>query len=118
MASEATPKRAEAVTPSPESAVSLPSHVAKLLQVERELRENERRLSAILAHSPNLVFLKDLNRRYLYVNQEFERVLHVSQEQIRGKTNDEIFPQQQAATFQAHDLQVLQAGVSMEFEEV
>jgi PAS domain S-box-containing protein len=118
MASEAIPKRAEAVTPSPESTVSLPSHVAKLLQVERELRENERRLSAILAHSPNLAFLKDLDLRYLYVNQEFERVLHVSQEQIRGKTDDEIFPQQQAATFQAHDLQVLQAGVSMEFEEV
>ena len=118
MGSELTRQRAQSVSPSPESAVSLRSHVAELLRIEKELRENERRLNAILAHSPNLAFLKDLDRRYLYVNREFERVLHVSQEQIQGKRDDEVFPPEQADAFQAHDLQVLQSGAPMEFEEV
>src|SRR5579872_434132 len=114
MGSKAVPKHAESVTLSPESTVS----VTDLLQVEKELRENERRLSALLAYSPNLAFLKDLDLRYLYVNEKFEKVLHVSQEQIRGKRDDELFPEEQAASFQTHDLQVLQAGVPMEFEGV
>jgi formate hydrogenlyase transcriptional activator len=117
MSPEATPKRTGSATPSPQSTVSLRSNVVEPTGVEKELRENEKRLSAILAHSPNPTFLKDLEFRYLYVNREFERVLHVSQQQIQGKKDDEVFPPEQAAFFQAHDLQVLQAGRPMEFEE-
>jgi formate hydrogenlyase transcriptional activator len=117
MSPEAAPKRTGSATSSPESTASLRSDVAEPTRVEKELRENEKRLSAILAHSPNPTFLKDLEFRYLYVNREFEKALHVSQQQIQGKRDDEVFPQEQAASFQAHDLQVLQAGLPMEFEE-
>src|SRR6202166_1221360 len=118
MGSEPAPKRTESAAASPESTAFLDSDVAEPMRAEKELRETEKRLDAILAHSPNPTFLKDLEGRYLYVNQEFVRALHVSQEQIRGKRDDEVFPQEQAASFQANDLQVLQAGLPMEFEEV
>jgi PAS domain S-box-containing protein len=65
-----------------------------------------------------LIFLKDTEGRYLLVNREFERALRVGQEQIKGKTDEEIFPPEQAAVFRANDLKVLRAGVAMEFEEI
>src|SRR5712672_4317567 len=117
MSPEAAPKRLGSATTSPESTASLRPDAVEATRVEKELRENEKRLSAILAHSPNPTFLKDLELRYLYVNREFEKVLHVSQQQIQGKRDDEVFPQEQAASSQAHDFQVLQAGLPMEFEE-
>ena len=71
----------------------------------------------ILNNSANLISLKDAEGRYLLVNRQFEKTLHVRQEQIRGKKDDEIFPPELAAAFRANDLQVLDAGVPMEFEE-
>ena len=71
----------------------------------------------ILNNTGNLILLKDAEGRYLFVNRQFERTFHVRQEEIRGKKDEEIFPPEQAAAFQANDLEVLKAGVPMEFEE-
>ena len=87
-------------------------------RAERELRESEARLRAILDNSPNLVFLKDPQGRYLHINRQFERAFHISREAIAGKTDKEVFPAEQAAAFRANDLKVFQAGVPLEFEEV
>jgi PAS domain S-box-containing protein len=87
-------------------------------RAEQELRQAEERIHAILENSSNLIFLKDTEGRYLLVNREFERALLASQEQIKGKTDEEMFPPEQAAVFRANDLEVLRAGVPMEFEEI
>jgi PAS domain S-box-containing protein len=86
------------------------------LQLAR-LRETEGRLLAFFEHSPNLIFLKDRRGRYLYVNKECKRALRISDEQIKGKRDDEVFEPQQATAFQANDRRVLEEGVPMEFEE-
>lgn len=86
--------------------------------VEEQLRESELRTRAFCDNSPNLIFLKDTELRYLYVNREFERALRVDREQIRGKRDLDLFAPEQAATFKANDLKVLEAGVPIEFEEV
>jgi PAS domain S-box-containing protein len=52
------------------------------------------------------------------VNREIERVFGISQEQIKGKTDSEIVPPEQAAEYRANDLKVLRAGLAMEFEEI
>ena len=85
---------------------------------EERLHETEKLVYALLNNSPNPVFLKDTEGRYLLVNKNFERVLRVSEEQIRGKKDEEVFPSEQAAAFRSNDLQVLQAGVPLQFEEV
>jgi PAS domain S-box-containing protein len=86
--------------------------------VEEQLRESEQRTRAFWDNSPNLIFLKDTELRYLYVNREFERALRINREQIRGKSDLDLFAPEQASTFQANDLKVLEAGVPIEFEEV
>jgi len=85
--------------------------------VRQPKRAEEALAREILNNSANLISLKDAEGRYLFVNRQFEKTLHVRQEQIRGKKDDEIFPPEQAAAFRANDLQVLHAGVPMEFEE-
>lgn len=86
------------------------------LQIAR-LRESETRLQTFVENSPNVIFLKDRQGRYLYANNKFKRALCITEEQIKGKTDDEVFSAEQADAFQANDRQVLEAGVPMEFEE-
>ncbi|TLY39268.1 MAG: PAS domain S-box protein, partial [Nitrospirae bacterium] len=87
-------------------------------RAEEALRESEKRLQAILDNSPAIIFLKNTEGRYLYVNPQFARLTPLTREQILGKTDAEIFLPEQAAAFRANDLKVLQAGVALEFEEV
>ncbi len=87
-------------------------------RTEKELSESEARVRAILDNSPGLVFLKNLEGRYLHVNRQFERTFHITCEEIVGKRDEEVFPPEQAAAFRANDLKVLAAGVPLEFEEV
>ena len=87
-------------------------------RAEEALRESEKRLQAILDNSPAIIFLKNTEGRYLYVNPQFAKLTPLTREQILGKTDDEIFLPAQAAAFRADDLKVLQAGVALEFEEV
>jgi len=86
-------------------------------RAEQELRQAEEHIRAILEYSPNWIFLKDTEGRYLLVNREIERVFGIGEEQIRGKTDSEIYPPERAAEYRANDLKVLRAGLSMEFEE-
>jgi PAS domain S-box-containing protein len=87
-------------------------------RAEQELRQAEEHIRAILEYSPNWIFLKDTEGRYLLVNREIERVFCIGQEQIKGKTDSDIFPPEQAAEYRANDLKVLRAGLAMEFEEI
>jgi len=91
--------------------------ITERVRAEQELRQAEERIRAILEYSPNWIFLKDTEGRYLMVNREIERVFGISQEQIKGKTDREIFPPEQAVEHRENDVKVLRAGLTMEFEE-
>ena len=86
-------------------------------QAEETLHATEARLQAMLDNSPNVVFMKDTEGRYVEINRQFEKVFRINRSQIVGKTDDEVFPREQAAAFRANDALVLQAGIPMEFEE-
>jgi len=74
-------------------------------------------LQAFFENSPNLVFVKDRQSRYLYANKQFKKDFHISGE-INGKTDNELFSAEQAAAFQAVDRQVLQTGLLIKLEDV
>ncbi len=92
--------------------------ISERLQAESALRESEERFKAIMDNSPSLIFLKDAAGHYLQVNRKFEQTFHLAGEEIIGKTDDEIFPSQQAAAFQINDRQVFGTGLPIEFEEI
>ena len=84
---------------------------------EQALEDNQRKMQAIMDHSPTLIFMKDLEGRYLQINKRFEQVFHVSKTKVIGATDQELFPSEQAIQFQRHDQLVLQGRAPMEVEE-
>jgi PAS domain S-box-containing protein len=85
---------------------------------EEALRASEQRLLAIVDNTTAVIFIKDLELRYLLVNREYERLFDVRRDQIRGKTDFDIHPHDVAETLQANDRQVIEAGGPTQFEEV
>ena len=86
-------------------------------RAEEELRESEQRLQDIVDNTTAVVFVKDLDLRYLLVNREYERRHCVRRDQIRGKTDYDILPHDVAEAVRDNDRQVIEAGVPIQFEE-
>lgn len=84
---------------------------------EEALRESEMRLRGILANSPNAVFMKDLEGRYVLVNRCYEKLLGMSEAQISGKTDVELFPPEYATQYMANEAAVSATGVPAQFQE-
>ena len=83
----------------------------------RQLRASEARLQDILDHSPANIFIKDLEGRYLVVNQHLVSHSRRPYREIIGRRDDELYPAEQAALYRANDARVLAASRPMEFEE-
>ena len=87
-------------------------------QAEEALRDSERRLQDIIDNTSAIISVKDLELRYLLVNREYERRYQVQRDQVRGKTDFDIFPPEVAEAIRLNDSQVIEAGEPIEFEEV
>jgi PAS domain S-box-containing protein len=87
-------------------------------RAEEALRASERRLVDIVDHTTALIFIKNLELRYLLVNREYERLFDVRRDEVRGKTDFDIHPHDVAETLRANDRQVIEAGGPAQFEEV
>jgi PAS domain S-box-containing protein len=72
-----------------------------------KFRESEQRLQDILDNAPAVVYVKDLEGRYLLINRRYEELNHLSRAQAVGKTDHEIFPKEVADEFRANDELVL-----------
>ncbi len=82
------------------------------------LWESEERLRTIMDNSPTVIFMKDMEGRYTFVNYRFEQLFHVGREHAVGKSDADIFPPEVAAALRANDLEVLKTGAPLEREEV
>ena len=98
--------------------VKLKARLTELELKESELQESSREQLDLLNQTSSIIYTKDLSGHYLFVNKMFEAVSTLSQTQILGKTDREIFPGGDGVALRANDLAVLSADTSMEFEEV
>jgi PAS domain S-box-containing protein len=96
---------------------ALPDGSGEPQQAEEALRASEQRLQDILDNTTAVVFVKDLELRYILVNREYERRHQVQRDQIRGKSDFDILPQDVAKTVRANDRHVIEAGSPIQFEE-
>lgn len=86
-------------------------------EAEIRARDAERLLHAIIDHSPSVIFLKDLQGRYVLANRAMGAVLGRDIKDIVGKTDHELLPRHVADAYRDVDRQVLDAGKPMQFEE-
>jgi len=87
-------------------------------KAEEKLRASEEKYKAILNNSPAVIFVKDINGNYLFVNALYEKLFHVTNKKISGKTDYNVFPKKAADAFRTADLKVLKANRPIEVEEV
>ena len=92
--------------------------VTALDRTQRALQDSETRLQQVLDNTSALVFAKDSQGRYLFVNREFERVTGRRSADILGRTDEMVFPSDLAVRFRHNDLRVLREEHAIEFEEV
>lgn len=93
--------------------------------IEDVIRADEARLRSILDNTPAIISLKDLEGRYVLVNQRWEELYAVSNEQILGKTNYDLLKMTRSShmspaiadQFNRLDKQVVATGAPVEFED-
>jgi len=91
--------------------------ITKRKKAEEIIQASENRLQAIMDNAHAVIYLKDLDGRFLLINRRFEELLHVSQRDFIGKTDADIFPSDVVAKIQANDQLVRESGKPLEFEE-
>ena len=99
------------------AALGFARDITRHKQAEKALQESEGRLQAILDNSPAVIYVKDTQGHFLSANRQFQTIFRVSQTEIIGKSNYDIFPPALAAAFHANDQSVLQAGTAIQWEE-
>jgi PAS domain S-box-containing protein len=87
-------------------------------QAENALRQNQKQLHAILNNTTAVVYVKDPQGHYLFVNQRYKWLFNVSDVSILGHTDHDIFPDDVADVLHANDLKALTAEAPVELEEV
>jgi PAS domain S-box-containing protein len=75
-----------------ETQTRLRRDLAERARVQHALENSETRLQQILNNSTAVVFVKDTEGRFLFVNRQFERLFHCRQAEVAGKTDGEILP--------------------------
>jgi PAS domain S-box-containing protein len=86
-------------------------------QAEEALRASEQRSQDIVDNTTAVIFVKDLDLRYVLINREYERRYQVQRDQIRGKTDFDFLPHDVAEALRDNDRRVIEAGVPIQFEE-
>jgi PAS domain S-box-containing protein len=82
-----------------------------------DLQKADRRLDLILENTTAVMYLKDTDGRYVFVNAEYERLFDVATEDLVGQVDEDIHPPEVATAVQANDRRVFETEAPIEVEE-
>ena len=85
-------------------------------QTQILLAESKERMLALAEHASAVIFIKDLQGIYLFVNRRFETWFDIKNHNIVGQSDFELFDGNTAAVMKDHDTQVRSKGLSLEFD--
>ncbi|MEH6628240.1 MAG: ATP-binding protein [Motiliproteus sp.] len=91
--------------------------VKTLVTKERALRQSEGRMQGLMDNATAVIYMKDLQGRYLLVNKRWLQLFHVTEEQVVGYTDHELFSEEIADKFRANDILAFKRQASVEIEE-
>src|SRR5262245_55965153 len=94
----------------PQSPNDIPSSPLANKGIPRALPDSEQRFAKFMQFLPGLAWIKDLDGRYVFVNDAAERAFGKPRGELYGRTDEEIFPPETAAQFRVNDRKVLATG--------
>src|SRR5205823_380057 len=86
-------------------------------QTHAQLLASEAKYRSLTENLEQCIFLKDSSLRFRAANQRFCESLGLSEADLLGKTDADLYPAQLAAKYQADDRRVLNEGTRLEVEE-
>ena len=86
-------------------------------RTERALDENRTMLQSISDNSPSVIYAKDLQGRYLFVNPRFTELFGGTPGDMVGKTDLDIAPREAAEGYRDMDRRVISSNFALTEEE-
>ncbi|MDC0946292.1 PAS domain S-box protein [Nitrospinaceae bacterium] len=80
--------------------------------------ENERLLDIVANNTTSVIYFKDKEGRYLFTNEHWKKLFCKSNEEVKGKTDFDIFPKDFAEKFVKNDKEVFESGITFNGEEI
>lgn len=81
--------------------------ITEKVQLEKALREKQKLLETVLDHSPACIYLKDTDRRYVYLNQHTASLYGHEAETIIGRRDEDVMPSADAESCRRLDERIM-----------
>ena len=98
-------------------AAEIKTKVVEMSRLNQELRENESQYKTLVNHLPQRIFLKDKNFVFISCNRNFAADVNMTEEQITGKNDFDLYPEELAKKYRADDERILSAETPEEIRE-
>jgi PAS domain S-box-containing protein len=85
--------------------------------LERLVHKRTHEIGSILRYTPAMVYMKDDKGRYKLVNSRYEELFGRTNQEVIGKTDNEVLPQGIAKQFRQNDQRVLETKEPIQVEE-
>ena len=92
--------------------------VTEAYQLRQQAAESRRDLQAVMDNSPSIIYIKDTDGRFTFVNRQFEKTFHIHLKDIIGKSLHDIFSTDIANEMKKNDEDVIHREYALESEEV
>ncbi len=95
--------------------------VTEQYRLREATARSKKNLQAIMDHSPAIIYAKDTRGHYIFVNRTFNQLFQLCDEDVIGKSDEDIFPAEFVEKYSHFnhqlDHQVLETGHTLEVEE-
>lgn len=97
--------------------LTLHQHIARRHTAEQQVRESQDLLNAIVDNSASVIYVKDMEGRYVLVNRAWESLAGVDGAGVLGRLPHDVLTPELAADFTASDQHVYETGEPFLIEE-
>ncbi len=101
----------------PEYLLGISEDITEKKRIEMALRASEERYRAFIDSASDMIYLKDEGFRYIIINKNLARFFERSEQDIIGKTDYELMPQDAADNCHESDIKAIQTASIITTEE-
>lgn len=98
--------------------VSITEDITDRTNAETALRTKESQLRGIIDNTLSVIYLKDVQGRYILTNRRHQTLFETHGASVLGKTSRELYPESMARKLVEDDAKVIEAKCPLVFEEV
>jgi PAS domain S-box-containing protein len=86
--------------------------------IEQQLKFNQAKLQSILDHTSAVIYIYDLDGRYMLINKQLERLVHKSADEVIGKTTYDVMDKRIAEKLVKNNKTVIESRSQIAVEEI